>query len=121
MRGMDERTVTVEKDRLIRTLSVNKEGHRAIFEEALEAYRKKVTDELERRLDDVKAGRKIDVFFRLPQPEDHTEDYEAAIQRAEWEVGDEIELSHEEFNAYVLNRWVWDQSFHANTASYLAP
>lgn len=113
-------TVDVDKANLIATIRDNRDRHRSIFEKAQEVYREKMIEELDRALDDAKNGRKIVRFINLPEPEDHTSDFDTALQMLEWEVGDTIELSRRDFQRYVLNQWEWAAGFAANTESYLA-
>lgn len=113
-------SITVRKDRLIETLIQNRDEHRAIFEKAQEVYRERMIEELDRALADARAGRKIARQFHLPVPEDHTEDFDTAIQMMEWETGDTIELEQHDFQCYVQNQWRWRASFAGNTEAYLA-
>jgi hypothetical protein len=111
-------TITVNKADLIHTLEKNRNEHRAIFEKAQEAYREKMIAELDRALDDAKNRRKIIRFFNLPEPEDHTADFDTAIQMLTWDTGDLVDLDRRDFKRYVQNKWEWDTSFAANTRSY---
>jgi hypothetical protein len=113
-------TVMVEKARLLDTLRLNRDEHRAIFEKAQGVYRERMIEELDRALAEAKAGRKIVRAFSLPVPEDHTDDFNTAIAMVEWEVGNTIALEQHDFEQYVLNQWHWRASFAANTGSYLA-
>ncbi|ADG76169.1 hypothetical protein Cfla_3290 [Cellulomonas flavigena DSM 20109] len=67
-----------------------------MFLEAVEAYRARWIRELERRLHDVRRGRAIDQTFRLPEPEDHTDDYDRVLAMARMSVDDVIELTEHE-------------------------
>ncbi len=113
-------TITVNKERLMETLDVNRAEHRVIFEKAQAAYREKVIEALDRALDDAKNGRELRTYIHLPVPEDHTDDFDRAIQMMQWAVGDEVELDEDDFQCYVQNQWGWRASFAANTQSYVA-
>lgn len=113
-------TVNVNKARLVDTLRINRSEHRDIFERAQIAYREAMIAELDRALDDAKNGRQIKRAFTLPVPEDHTDEFDTALQMLEWSTDEEIELAQHEFMQYVENNWGWARSFAANTASYLA-
>jgi hypothetical protein len=113
-------TITVSKNRLIETLRLNRDEHKAIFDKAQAIYREKMIEELDRMLAEAKAGQPIRRGFTLPVPEDHTEEFDTAIQMLEWETGEEVELVQNEFMNYVENNWGWARSFAANTGSYLA-
>ena len=42
-------------------------------------------------------GCAIDQYMRLPEPEDHTDDYERILRMAQMSVDDVIELSADDF------------------------
>lgn len=113
-------TITVMKTSLLEKLKENRTEHRDIFLDAQAKYRERIIDELDKRLADVRAGRKINVYIALPEPQDYTEAFDTAIAMVEWAQGNTIDLSEKDFNRYVLNKWEWQQAFAANTQSYLA-
>lgn len=112
-------TITVPKERLLETLKKNREEHRGIFEKAQEVYRARMIEELDRALAEARSGGKIARAFALPVPEDHTEEFDTAIEMLTWHEGDTVELPQHEFMNYVQNSWGWARSFHANTEAYL--
>ena len=113
-------SITVIKDDLITTLRQNRDAHRSMFLKAQEVYRDKMIEEMERALKEAREGGAIERSFRLPLPEDHTDDFDTAIEMLEWEQADQIMLSQQDFLTFVRNQWGWRQSFAANTGSYLA-
>ena len=113
-------TITVPKDDLIRTLRENRDAHLEIFEKAQVVYREQMIAELDRALEEAKNGGKIRRGFSLPVPEDHTEDFDTAIQMLEWDKNNTVVLSTREFRMYVQNEWGWQAAFAANTMSYSA-
>lgn len=112
-------SITVEKAALLAKIRTNRDEHRSMFLKAQERYRDAMVVELERSLQEARDGKPIRRSFTLPVPEDHTTDFNTAIEMLEWEQGDEIVLDHRDFARYVQNRWEWAASFTANTASYL--
>lgn len=111
--------ITVRKDKLIETITKNRDEHREQFLKAQEAYREKVIAELDTRLEQARNGGRINLGFSLPEPVDYTDSYNTALSMLEWEVTDEIELSESDFQRYVLNKWEWARMFAANTQAYL--
>lgn len=111
--------VTVDKGDLITTIRRNRDAHREIFERAQEAYRAKWIALLDERLRDAERGHKINRLFALPEPEDHTADFDTALRMLEWEVEGEVELTRRDFERFVENRWEWAQSFATSTVSYI--
>lgn len=109
----------VDRDEFVNGVGHNRDNDRAVFEEALEGYRKRLTTELERRIHDLKRGRHVEQYIGLPEPEDHTGDYDRILAMAEMSVADTLELTEDEFAMYVMDQWRWKQSFADSTAMYV--
>lgn len=113
-------TVTVDKAELLKTIRENRENHRQVFNDAVEVYREKMIAELDSMLEDAKAGRKIRRAISMPEPEDHTRDYDRVIKMLEMSVDSQIEIEEQEFNWYVMDQWQWNASFNTSTVAYAA-
>lgn len=111
-------TVKVKKEELLKALQENREAHRGIFEEAQKNYRERLIEELDRRLEDARNGKSIDLYFNFPEPEDHTKDYDRVIKMLEMSIEDELELSQVDFTRYVMDDWEWRRAWLQNTVSY---
>ena len=112
------RAVRIDRDKFVDRVQANRDGHRATFEKALEGYRVRVIHELERRVRHVNEGRAFDLYFRLPEPEDHTDDYDRVLEMARLSVDEVIELTADDFASFVLDQWGWKQNFLDTTAMY---
>lgn len=112
------KTVRLHRDEFVTTVQENRDNHRALFEEAVEGFRVRWIEELERRLHDVRRGREIKQYFSLPEPEDHTDDYDRILTMACMSVDDVIELSEDEFAMYVMDQWTWKNNFTRTTTMY---
>ncbi len=112
------RTVRVNKREFIDTVSANRDAHRAVFEKALEGYRQRLLRELEKRVHDVRKGRQVDVQIALPEPEDHTDDYDRVLTMARMSVEDVLVLDADDFAMYVMDQWRWKRSFAAPSGYY---
>lgn len=110
--------VTVDKDELLTALQENREGHREIFEQALEGYRTRAIEILQGHINDIERGAVERVQVSLPRPEDHTKDYDRAIRMVEMSVDNEITLDEMDFQRYVLDDWNWKREFVATSAMY---
>jgi hypothetical protein len=108
----------INKAELLAILRENQGKHRETFLRAQEGYRRRVIQELDRRLEDARAGREIDLFIRLPEPEDHTADYGREIRMLELETEDTVVLSTREFDQLVMDRWGWSEDFAATSSVY---
>lgn len=112
-------TVTVKRDELLAVVKKNRDNHRAVFEKAQVAYRERVIKELDLMLADAKAGRRIRRAIALPEPEDHTRDYDRIVRMLEMSVDDVLELSEHDFSRYAMDQWEWAAAFATNTLSYV--
>ena len=110
--------VTVKTRDLQEVLTTNRDAHRAIFEEAQGHYRDQLIKELDTMLEDARQGRKIRRAVSLPEPEDHTSDYDRVLRMLEMSVHEEVDLSEQDFQYFVMDNWGWQSSFATNTAIY---
>jgi hypothetical protein len=111
--------VTVKREELLKILRQNRDQHRAVFERALEGYRRKAIQILEERLEDARANRRINLAIELIQPMDQTREYDRAIRMLEMHTQEQIELSERDFASYVMDDWGWKGQFTATTSGYL--
>lgn len=110
---------TVSKQELLDLLEKNRDTHHSIFLAAQEKFREKVIEAFEERLALAREGKKVNLFVSLPEPEEHTEDYDNAISALKMHVDDTIDLDQQAYNTLVLNQWAWARAFASNTSSYL--
>ena len=113
------RTVRVDRDEFLVKVKANRQLHRKVFDGALAGYSIRLTRELERRIHDLRRGRHIDQYIGLPEPEDHTDDYDRVITMAEMSVSDVLDLTEDEFGMYIMDQWRWKQSFSETADRYL--
>ena len=66
----------------------------------------------------IKAGKVVAVQVSLPQPENHTKDYDRVIKMLEMCVNDTVELDEHTFQCYVMDDWTWKRSFLASNSNY---
>lgn len=111
--------ITVDKADLIAKIRANRDEHRAMFLKAQERYREAMIAELDRALQEARNGEPIKRAFSLPVPEDHTQDFDTALDMLAWEQDGTITLDQRDFMRFVQNRWEWATSFAANTQAYL--
>lgn len=108
---------------LIEKIDANRKAHRAIFLEALEGYKAKVLEALEKNLEAVKQGNVVRVYINLPPPDDHTKDYDRVLLMLDMCTEQEVELNEQEFGCYVMDDWGWKHQFltansvYSNTAA----
>ena len=61
----------------------------------------------------------IDTSLGLVYPQDHSRDYDRAIRMMQSSIFDEVKLTTDEYDAYVLNNWEWKQNFLTTNTVYL--
>lgn len=110
----------VNKARLAATLGANRTAHAAQYQEAMVKYRARAIAWFNEACDKAVAGGEIERYLHLPVPEEHTDDFDRAIEALDWHQGDDIELEEHQFEELVRNRWNWHKTFMQNTTSYLA-
>jgi hypothetical protein len=111
-------TVTVDKIELTEKIEANRAKHRAIFEEAVVGYRNQAIQMLEEHISRIKAGRVMRVHVVLPEPEDHTGDYDRVLAMLAMHQGDSIVIGQHDFASYVLDDWAWKKQFLTTNSSY---
>lgn len=113
---MDE--VKVKREKLLEVVRKNRKAHRDLFLKAQEGYRKDMIAELDQMLQDAKDGKQIRRAVMMPEPQDHTADYDRVITMLEMSVDKEIELDSEAFDNYVMDNWAWRAHAMATNTMY---
>lgn len=112
------RTVKVIRAELLEKLTTNRNNHRNLFLKAQEGYRKAVIEELDRMLEEARSGKPIRRAITLPEPQDHTSEYDRAIQMLTMSVDAHIEIGSEEFDMFVMDNWSWKAMAMASNSRY---
>ncbi len=115
---MDHVKVTIHD--LLTKLRTNRGTHREIFERAQKGYRAAMIEELDRMLKEAASGGKIIRGVSMPEPEDHTDDYDRAILMLDMCVDKEVFITATEFECLVMDNWGWSRSFTASNNSYIS-
>lgn len=124
--------IPVNKDRLHKKLQENKETHKVEYREAMVGYKEAVLEDLDKQIKKlqewrakVEASQPTEIDKQVPchlnRPQDHTEDYQQAIAVMDWHQDSEIKISLEDFDAYVRDKWPWQQMFKATHLAYNSP
>ncbi|KKN46577.1 hypothetical protein LCGC14_0671730 [marine sediment metagenome] len=111
--------VIIEKDKLLAKIKENRDKHRDIFKKALSGWEGRVVKELQRAVKDALSGKEFRTYFSLPQPVDHTPEYDAIIEQIEWTEDKTIDLDIGKFNQLIRDDWGWIKDFLDNASSYM--
>lgn len=114
--SMEEMTMRVAD--LVEAIQKNREEHRDKFLKAQAAYRAKAIEELDRMLAEARGGLNIRRSISLPEPHDHTGDYDTALRMLGMCVDKEVQITARDFQQYVLDEWGWKAGFSATNAAY---
>jgi len=112
------RPVRVDKKTVLKKLKENRKTHRDIFEEVVIGYRAEVIKQLEKHIKQMKSGKPKRTYISIPSPEDHTDDYDVAIEMLEMSLDDSIDMDTETFQAFYKDDWGWKQQFLASNSGY---
>ena len=110
--------MTFKVEELLGILRANLKDHKKIIKEAKAGYKKAIIAECKAKLDAAKKGEDFDKHFKSTLPGDHSRDYERTIKMLEMTVDEELDLTGDQFECYVMDRWQWQESFLATTSAY---
>lgn len=139
-----KRSVEVNRERLLETLSQNRDKHVAEYKAAMQGYRairKQKIEEAFRNAeenlardkkslldpslsDDDLAGEHRSQYIVEPQylnldaPRSYENEYDVAIGIASWDVNETIPLTSSEFACFVLDKWDWKPVFEKMSKTY---
>jgi len=103
---------------VLKKVKDNRDNHRVIYEDAMIGYKNQVINALTERLDNAVNGKKVDLYIRLEQPEDHTDDYITVIEMLEMTTDEVIDLNDDQFRCFIQDQWEWRRKFIGNAANY---
>lgn len=112
-------TVSVDVERLRGTLQANRAQHTDAYEKAKAGYIKVMKQRLGEYVDQLANGEVLAVRYLDPPPDDHTNDYDDAIQMMLWSQESTIELTQAQFKQYVQDDWGWKDSWLTSNTAYL--
>lgn len=136
--GMAQRTVKVDRDKLLERLRANLAAHLEEYEAARAGYFvaaacvlaekreefRRAVEEADRRLGEGKflpPGLPFSPhYLGLTPPECHESDYRHIIEMVAMSVDPVIELRSDEFDCYVMDNWEWTREFKAFPANFAA-
>jgi len=110
--------VKVRVKELLKIIKKNREIHKNAIDEIMIAYREKVIIELDKALQAAKCSKVIITDLNLIRPLNMTHYYDRAIGMLEMSVDEEMEITAEEYNNYVLDKWHWSSVVSSSNSSY---
>jgi hypothetical protein len=106
-----QRSVNVNRLKLLDALRTNLAKHREEYAAAVAAYQERLLADLQLAVKKVKKVKDVtalkDFEFEISYPEDHSADYEDVITMFEHSVDENINLDGNSFRAFIENKWSW--------------
>lgn len=112
--------IKVEKQNLLGILKQNRDKHEADYTKAKEGFRKLLRVELQKKLDSLDAGKKVQLTFKNTKPESHLGDYDEVIEMLELSIDSELEITHQQFKMWVKDDWNWKRMWSTSNSVYLS-
>lgn len=120
MYNNNEIIVTVKREELLAKLKENREKHVAEHARMVAARATAIVVDLRKALAVAEAGGDIaDMTLSWPLHDNMVESYDTAIAMLQMAVNVEMNISREQFEQFVLDRWPWKRNYTATNAGYL--
>ena len=103
--------IVASKGEVLERLQTNLAKHKKVIEEARAAFVKRCRRILKKELKKVGQGRIQNMNVSLRAPEDHSGEYETAIEMMQLHVEDHVTLSTAEVRSLMMDKWDWMQQF----------
>lgn len=113
--------MTFKKMDVLKMLTDNRKNHIEIIKEAQIGYREVVQKTLEHALELVKLGKQFNpysLFHKLNVPENHVDDYDRTIEMLQMCTNDFIDMTDDQFQCYMRDKWDWMGNFLLSNSSY---
>lgn len=110
--------VKLLKTSLLDKIKQNKEKHSELVKESKAGYLVEAEKHLKDRLKRIKDGECVSLNTNLAVPKDYTSEYDSCIQMFEMHQEEMVELSIQDFNKLVNDRWDWANDFFNTNARY---
>jgi hypothetical protein len=111
----------VPREKLLDILTKNKAEHESIFAAAKEGYLKAVQEALNKVADTFHDTKKLDLqpLHKLNDPQNYVTEYDDAIGMVAMTIQENIELEHDEYRQYVLDKWHFGRQFVMSNSAYV--
>lgn len=118
------KSVNVNRLKLLEALRINRAAHEKIFNLAFADFKSEKIRILEDALlkaqkESVEDSAKSNLCFNLTKPVNYLSQYDEVIEMMEMSVDENINLDSDSFQAYFKDNWAWKSSFAGSNAKYL--
>lgn len=110
--------LTFKREVVLEKLRENRTRHIEIVAEANAGYLKEAEAALTARLEEIAAGKSVNLNFGLNRPVSHLKTYDAMISMLEAATDETLTLTMEQQQAFMCDRWDWQEQFLTANSSY---
>lgn len=111
-------SVRVNKADLLAKVKQNRNSHHDLFIKAQEGFRQRAIEELDEMLSLARKDQEVRLYVGLTAPQDHTVEYDRAIEMLEMSQDDIVEIDQTTFAQLVRNEWAWFAQTTATNTMY---
>jgi len=119
MRQYGSRTIKVSKQALLEQIKKNKKIHIKEYKLAVSAFKKESMRQLTDLVARVQLGKVTKIKLKLTEPVNNSDNYDKIIEMFQWEIADEVELTQDEFNEYILDESTFSTNAKVSNSYYL--
>jgi hypothetical protein len=124
-------SMSFKKEEVIEILRENRAEHQKIYDEAIEGYRKKLVEALDKAIKMIEEKRDELEEKRLPKP--HLKDwplnglnvpgnslneYDTVLEMLQLTPDETIVLDQDQYNCYMKDNWHWMKDFLMSNSAY---
>lgn len=120
MHGQSDIEVNVDRKELLGILQENREEHYAEYEKAKQGFRILLQKELEKKLEQCKTGKKVELSFKNHKPDNHLDDFDDIIGLLKLTESSTVSVGMDEYKRYYKNEWDWKRYWHSSNVMYLS-
>jgi hypothetical protein len=115
--------ITVPRQKLIATISGNRERHIRAHDKAVKGWRSKQIETVQRAsvkaMRNARAGRQVSLVVSLPKPSSYVKQYDRVLGMLRMDTSPTIKLTAQDYDRFVKDEWEWSNEFANSTIGYI--
>lgn len=113
-------TIKCNKTTLVNKLEENRAKHTKLVDEAKIGYVEKALEALKKKQALLEEGKVVALTFNISPPMDKTGEYDTVLRMLELHQGQEIDLTFDDYQHFIEDKWEWREHWIAHNAIYSA-
>jgi hypothetical protein len=121
MRTLYNFTISMNVRDLISKLTANKAQHKEDYDLACKQYRSEMIEMLKERIKEIVQDELVPqkyAEFNVPCPISYAHVYDQILKMLEMTDAESVQITSDQFSAWVEDKWDWSDAFNENTISY---